>query len=272
MSAGPRLPGIQNVIAVASGKGGVGKSTVAANLALSLKRLGQKVGLLDADIYGPSLPTLFGLKDKQPAVDPEKRKLLPLEKFGLKVMSIGFLMREMDAVIWRGPMVHKMLEQFIKDVDWGELDTLLIDLPPGTGDTQLSLSQLIPLSGAAIITTPQDLALADVVRGVAMFQKVGVPLLGVVENMSYFACPHCGEKSEIFSHGGGRKKAEELKVPFLGEIPLDPKTREGSDAGLPIVEGAPESPQSQLFLKTAQALLTELQSVQAGGEAVKIQL
>src|SRR4029434_4864002 len=226
----------------------------------------------DADIYGPSTPTLFGLKDKQPAVDAEKRNLIALEKFGIKVMYIRVLMPDIDAVMWRGPMVHKMLEQFIKDVDWGELDTLLIDLPPGTGDTQLSLSQLIPLSGAVIVTTPQDLALADVVRGVAMFQKVGVPLSGVVEKMSYFSCPHCAGRSEIFSHGGGRRKAEELKVPFLGEIPLDPQTREGSDGGPPIGAGVPESRQSQRFLKTAEALLTELKKTQAGGEAVKIQL
>lgn len=257
-SAQGRLAGVKNIIAIASGKGGVGKSTVAVNLALALHQMGKKVGILDADIYGPSIPTLFALKDKQPAVDAQKRKLLPLEKFGLKIMSIGFLMRESDAVIWRGPMIHKMLQQFLEDVEWGELDYMVVDLPPGTGDAQLSLTQLIPLTGGVIVTTPQDVALADVVRGIAMFQKVGVPIIGVIENMSYFNCPHCQGRSEIFSHGGGRKKAEEMKVPFLGELPLDLQTREGSDSGEPIAARAAGHPQTQRFKEIAQEMINQL--------------
>jgi ATP-binding protein involved in chromosome partitioning len=261
---------VKNIVAVASGKGGVGKSTVAVNIALSLSQLGAKVGILDADIYGPSIPTFFGLKDKQPAIDPEKRKLLPLEKFGLKIMSIGFLMRETDAVIWRGPMIHKMLQQFLEDVEWGELDYVVVDLPPGTGDAQLSLSQLIPISGAVIVTTPQDIALADVVRGIAMFQKVGVPILGVIENMSYFECPNCHHRSEIFSHGGGKRKAEEMKAVFLGEIPLDLKTREGSDTGNPIVVQYPEHPQSLVFREISQRITEQL--LAANATRVDVQL
>ncbi len=249
-----RLENVKHTIAIASGKGGVGKSTVAANLALALHLQGKKVGLLDADIYGPSIPTLFGLKDKQPAVDPEKKKLLPLEKFGLKIMSIGFLMRESDAVIWRGPMIHKMIQQFLEDVYWGELDYLIIDLPPGTGDVQISLSQLLPLNGAVIVTTPQDVALSDVVRGIAMFSKVGIPVLGVIENMSFFDCPHCQGRTEIFSHGGGKWMAEKHQVPFLGEIPLDPKTREGSDMGTPIVMLASASAPAKCFVSIAGKL------------------
>lgn len=265
-----RLTNVKNIIAVASGKGGVGKSTVAANLALALHLQGKKVGLLDADIYGPSIPTLFGLKDKQPAVDPEKKKLLPLEKFGLKIMSIGFLMKENDAVIWRGPMIHKMIQQFLDDVYWGDLDYLIIDLPPGTGDVQLSLSQLIPMTGSVIVTTPQDIALADVVRGIAMFQKVGVPVLGVIENMSYFSCPNCEHRTEIFSHGGGKKMAEQHKVSFLGEIPLDPKTREGSDSGTPIVMLASASFPSKCFQEITVKLVEQVEL--AGSQKVDIQL
>lgn len=254
-----RLGNVKNTIAIASGKGGVGKSTVAANLALALHLQGKKVGLLDADIYGPSIPTLFGLKDKQPAIDPEKKKLLPLEKFGLKIMSIGFMMKETDAVIWRGPMIHKMIQQFLDDVDWGELDTLIIDLPPGTGDVQISLSQLIPMSGAVIVTTPQNVALSDVVRGIAMFEKVGIPVLGVIENMSYFSCPHCQGRTEIFSHGGGHRMAEKHQVAFLGEIPLDPKTREGSDMGTPIVIQASGSNPAKCFGEIASKLEEQIQ-------------
>lgn len=254
-----RLSGVKNIIAVASGKGGVGKSTVAINLAIALAQSGAKVGVLDTDIYGPSIPTLFGVKDKLPAVDPEKKKLIPLEKYGLKFMSIGFMMREQDAVIWRGPMIHKMLAQFMDDVLWGELDYLVMDLPPGTGDAQLSLSQLIPISGAVIVTTPQDMALADVVRGVAMFQKVNVPVIGVIENMSFFECPNCHHSSEIFSHGGGKKKAEEMKVPFLGELPLDLPTREGSDRGEPITVKSTSYAQSLRFQELAKKIVGELE-------------
>lgn len=266
----PRLKGIKNIIAVASGKGGVGKSTVAANLAVALQQLGAKVGILDADIYGPSVPTLFGIKERQPAVDPEKQKLIPLERYHLKIMSIGFMMKETDAVIWRGPMIHKLLQQFLEDVDWGDLDYLIVDLPPGTGDAQLSLSQLIPITGGVIVTTPQDVALADVTRGVTMFGKVGIPVLGVVENMSYFQCPHCAKRTEIFSHGGGKRKAEEMKTEFLGEVPLDPQTREGSDLGKPITAEAPQSPQAKRFLEIAQKVAGLLASHEE--KAVKIQL
>ncbi len=265
-----RLVNVKHTLAIASGKGGVGKSTVAANLALALHLKGKKVGLLDADIYGPSVPTLFGLKDKQPSVDPEKKKLLPIEKFGLKIMSIGFLMRENDAVIWRGPMIHKMIQQFLDDVYWGELDYLIIDLPPGTGDVQISLSQLLPLSGAVIVTTPQDVALSDVVRGIAMFEKVGIPVLGIIENMSYFSCPHCQGRSEIFSHGGGKFMAEKYKVALLGEIPLDLKTREGSDMGSPIVIQAPGSDPAKHFKEIADKLEEQAQSISS--QKVDIQL
>ena len=255
---GGRLEKVKNIVAVASGKGGVGKSTVAVNLALALAQSGAKVGILDADIYGPSLPTLMGLKNTPPLVDEAKKKLIPLEKFGVKNMSIGFLMKDEDAAVWRGPMVGRMLQQFIEDVSWDELDYLIIDLPPGTGDAQLSISQLIPISGAVIVTTPQDVALADVVRGVAMFKKVQIPILGVVENMSFFACPHCHERSDIFSHGGGQKKAKELGVPFLGEIPIDLDTRIGSDEGKPIVVAKPDSEGAKRFKEFASRTAAEL--------------
>jgi len=267
---GGRLAQVKNIIAVASGKGGVGKSTVAINLAVALGQSGAKVGLMDADIYGPSVPTLMGLKNTPPLVDNQKKKIIPLEKYGLKTISIGFLMKDEDAAVWRGPMVGRMLQQFIDDVDWGELDYLILDLPPGTGDAQLSLSQLIPISGAVIVTTPQDVALADVTRGVAMFQKVQVPIIGVIENMSTFACPHCGEHTPIFSQGGGKKKAEELKVPFLGEIPLDPATREGSDQGKPIVATDPENPQSKIFQEVAYHVAGQLSVVNENRVAVNL--
>lgn len=267
---GGRLAGVKNIIAVASGKGGVGKSTVAVNLAIALAQAGTQVGLLDADIYGPSIPTLMGLKDTPPLVDQKEKKIIPLEKYGIKTISIGYLMKESDAAIWRGPMVGRMLQQFVDDVKWGELDYLIIDLPPGTGDAQLSLTQLLPISGAVIVTTPQDIALADVVRGVTMFQKVQVPIIGVIENMSYFACPHCNERSEIFSHGGGKKKSEELKVPYLGEIPLDMATREGSDQGKPIVQAAPDSEQSKRFKDVAYHVAGQLSVVNENRVAVNL--
>ncbi len=270
VAAGDRLAGVKNIIAVASGKGGVGKSTVAVNLAAALSQAGTKVGILDADIYGPSLPTLMALKNTPPLVDEKKKKLIPLEKYGIKTMSIGYLMQDKDAAVWRGPMVGRMLQQFIEDVDWGELDYLIIDLPPGTGDAQLSISQLIPVSGAVIVTTPQDVALADVVRGVAMFQKVNVPIIGVVENMSYFSCPHCQERTEIFSHGGGERKAKDLGVPFLGELPLDVSTRVGSDEGKPIVVTDPDSEQSKRFKDFASRVAGELSVVNANRVAVNL--
>ncbi len=261
---------IKHYVAVASGKGGVGKSTVAANLALALSQQGHKVGLVDADIYGPSVPTLFGLKKQQPAVDPERKKILPLEKFGLKIMSIGFLIPEVDAVVWRGPMIHKMLSQFLNEVDWGELDYLIFDLPPGTGDVQISLSQLIPLSGAVVVTTPQDVAVADVVRAIAMFQKVNIPLIGIIENMSYFSCPHCEKRTEIFSHGGGQRLADQFKTAFLGSIPLDPMMREGSDFGTPVVVQAPGSAPANLFKQIAERVVKEVSQVNQASPQVNM--
>jgi ATP-binding protein involved in chromosome partitioning len=244
-------------VAVASGKGGVGKSTVAANLALSLARLGQRVGLMDSDIYGPSQQMMMGIAEK-PWVNPENQ-IVPIERYGVKVMSLGFLMDVDQPVIWRGPMVMKAVEQFLQDVAWGTLDYLLIDLPPGTGDAQLTLTQKIHLSGAVIVTTPQDVSLIDARKGLAMFQKVNVPVLGIVENMSYYVCPKCGHREEIFKHGGGARTAAELRIPFLGEIPLDPKVAIGGDAGRPIVDGDPQSPVTQAYLKIAEAVQATLE-------------
>ena len=250
------LEGVAAIIAVASGKGGVGKSTVAANLALALARLGLKVGLLDADIYGPSLPRLFAI-DTKPKT--EGQKLLPISKYGIKTMSIGFLVPPDQAMIWRGPMVQSALTQMLGDVAWAPLDVLVVDMPPGTGDAQLTMAQQVPLKGAVIVSTPQDLALIDARRGIAMFQKTHVPILGLIENMSVFLCPHCGQSSHIFGHGGARATAEELKVPFLGEIPLVPQIRALSDAGTPIVAHAPQSPEAEAFLALARKLATSLQ-------------
>ena len=232
------IPGIARIVAVASGKGGVGKSTTAVNLALGLVASGWRVGLLDADVYGPSLPRLLGL-DAEPEL--EGKRLKPLYVFGLKAMSIGFLVPEGEAMIWRGPMVTSAINQLLREVDWGELDCLVVDMPPGTGDAQLTLAQSVPLAGAVIVSTPQDLALIDARRGVTMFQKTNVPILGIVENMSYFVCPHCQGRSDIFAHGGARHEAETLGVPFLGEVPLALQIREQSDAGRPTVAVAPES-------------------------------
>jgi ATP-binding protein involved in chromosome partitioning len=233
------VPGVRHIIAVASGKGGVGKSTTAANLALGLQGLGLKVGILDADIYGPSLPRLFALSDRPEILDNKIMK--PLEAYGLKVMSIGFLIEEETPVIWRGPMVMSALQQMLREVAWGDLDVLVVDMPPGTGDAQLTMAQAVPLAGAVIVSTPQDLALIDARRGIAMFRRVEVPVLGIVENMSTFLCPHCGGRSDIFGHGGARAEAERLAVPFLGEVPLTMAIREKSDAGLPIVATDPGS-------------------------------
>ena len=245
------IPGVAKIVAVASGKGGVGKSTTACNLALGLAALGLKVGVLDADVFGPSMPRLFGIAGK-PDLAPDGQKLKPMEKFGLKVMSIGFLVDEGAAVVWRGPMVMSALNQFLREVAWGELDVLVVDMPPGTGDAQLTMAQNVPLSGAVIVSTPQDLSLIDARRGMAMFKQVNVPLLGVVENMSYFVCPHCGGRSDIFAHGGARHEAETHGAPFLGEIPLDMSIRETSDGGQPIVVSAPDSPQAKAYLAVAE--------------------
>lgn len=249
------LSDVSDVIAVASGKGGVGKSTVAVNLALGLVSLGKTVGILDADIYGPSVPRLLGLKEK-PRV--EQKKVRPLDAFGLKAMSIGLLIDEDTPMAWRGPMVVGALSQLIADVDWGALDVLVVDMPPGTGDIQLTLAQRVPLAGAVIVSTPQDLALVDARKGIAMFQKTEVPILGIVENMSVFICPHCGKSSNIFGHGGARMTAERLGVPFLGEVPLVPTIRETSDGGHPITVTLPQSAEAKAFIAIAQAVMNSL--------------
>jgi ATP-binding protein involved in chromosome partitioning len=259
MSRQAEIPGVSAVIAVASGKGGVGKSTTALNLALGLRDLGLKVGLLDADIYGPSVPRLTGLRDK-PELNDE-RKMIPLKRFGLSIMSIGFLVEEETAMIWRGPMVMSAVTQMLRDVEWGKLDVLVVDMPPGTGDAQLTLAQNVPLKGAVIISTPQDLSLIDARRGLAMFKKVNVPVLGIVENMSYFQCPHCGTKSDIFGHGGARHEAEKLGVTFLGEIPLHMAIRETSDAGNPLVDSEPDGPHAAIYRAIAGQVRDRLKAV-----------
>jgi ATP-binding protein involved in chromosome partitioning len=261
MSKQAEIPGVSAVIAVASGKGGVGKSTTALNLALGLRDLGLRVGLLDADIYGPSVPRLTGIHEK-PQLNDE-RKMIPIVRFGLAIMSIGFLVEEETAMIWRGPMVMSAITQMLRDVAWGTLDVLVVDMPPGTGDAQLTLAQNVPLKGAIIISTPQDLSLIDARRGLAMFKKVNVPVLGIVENMSYFQCPHCGTKSDIFGHGGARHEAERLGVPFLGEIPLHISIRTTSDSGTPVVESEPEGAHAAIYRAIAAKVRDELQSATA---------
>jgi ATP-binding protein involved in chromosome partitioning len=259
MAKQAEIPGIAAVIAVASGKGGVGKSTTALNLALGLRDLGLRVGLLDADIYGPSVPRLTGIR-KKPELNDD-RKMIPIERFGLSIMSIGFLVEEDTAMIWRGPMVMSAITQMLRDVVWGRLDVLVVDMPPGTGDAQLTLAQNVPLKGAIIISTPQDLSLIDARRGLAMFKKVNVPVLGIVENMSYFQCPHCGTRSDIFGHGGARHEAEKLGVPFLGEIPLHMDIRTTSDAGTPVVDSEPNSPHAAIYRAIGQKVREQLQGV-----------
>lgn len=246
------IPGVKRVIAVSSGKGGVGKSTVASNLAVALAQSGWDVGLMDADIYGPNIPMMM----KAP-IPPEQQegKLKPAESYGVKLISMGYFVPEDTALVWRGPMVHTAIQQFFRDVLWGDLDFLLIDLPPGTGDAQLTLSQLIPLCGAVTVTTPQEVAVHDVRKGMMMFQKVNVPLLGVIENMSYFVCGHCGERTEIFSTGGGERAAKKLGVPFWGKIPIDPAIRAGGDIGQPIMIANPNSPQAEAFMSIAKKLV-----------------
>ncbi len=251
-AAGQPVQGVKHIIAVASGKGGVGKSTTAVNLALALSAIGARTGILDADIYGPSLPRLMAITEKPQAVEPGSRILKPIEKYGLKAMSIGFLVEETTAMIWRGPMVMSALQQMLREVAWGDLDVLVVDMPPGTGDAQLTLAQQTPLSGAVIVSTPQDLALIDARRGIAMFRKVSIPILGIVENMSYFVCPDCGGRHDIFGHGGARAEAGKLGVPFLGEVPLDPALRERSDEGRPIVATEPDSPHTAIYRAIAE--------------------
>ena len=250
------LLGIDAVVAVASGKGGVGKSTTAVNLALAMAADGKRVGLLDADIYGPSIPLMLGITEKPSQT--ASGMIAPLENHGIKCMSIGFLVDDATAMIWRGPMATGALEQLIKDVAWGELDCLVIDLPPGTGDIHLTMAQRIPLSGAVIVSTPQDIALADARKGLNMFQKVEIPVFGLIENMSYFNCPHCGERTEIFSHGGARKEAEKLGMDFLGEIPLDIVIRETSDSGNPIVVSDPDSAHSKCYREIAEKVWSKI--------------
>jgi len=246
------VPGVRAIIAVASGKGGVGKSTTAANLGLALAANGLRVGVLDADIYGPSMPRMLGISGRPHSADG--KTLQPMEKYGVKVMSMGFLVAEETPMIWRGPMVMSALEQMLRDVDWGELDILVVDMPPGTGDAQLTMAQRVPLAGAVIVSTPQDIALLDARKGLNMFRKVDVPVLGIIENMSYFLCPHCGERSEIFAHGGARKEAERLGADFLGEIPLDIAIRETSDTGHPIVVSDPEASHSKVYREIARRI------------------
>ncbi|MDP3407064.1 Mrp/NBP35 family ATP-binding protein [Bosea sp. (in: a-proteobacteria)] len=255
------VPGVKQIIAVASGKGGVGKSTTTANLAVALSVLGLKVGVLDADIYGPSVPKIFGITGKPRLVSG--RTLAPMEAYGLKIMSIGFLIDEETPMIWRGPMVISAITQMLREVAWGELDVLVVDMPPGTGDAQLTMAQQTPLAGAVIVSTPQDLALLDARRGVAMFKKVEVPILGIVENMSYFICPECGTRSDIFAHGGARHEAERLGVPFLGEVPLAMPIRETSDSGRPIVASDPDSAHAKAYLGIARQVMASM----AGGTA-----
>jgi ATP-binding protein involved in chromosome partitioning len=262
------VPDVGAIIAVASGKGGVGKSTTAVNLALGLSALGLKVGVLDADIYGPSLPKLLAIRERPQTLGGTRLK--PITRYGLTVMSIGFLIDEETAMIWRGPMVISALTQMLREVEWGTLDVMVVDMPPGTGDAQLTMAQQVPLKGAVIVSTPQDLALIDARRGVSMFKRVNVPVLGIVENMSYFLCPRCGTRSDIFGHGGARHEAERLGVPFLGEVPLHMAIREKSDAGLPVVATEPDSPHAQIYRDIAAKVRDQIRGVGAGRAAPKI--
>jgi ATP-binding protein involved in chromosome partitioning len=257
------VPGVKHIIAVASGKGGVGKSTTAVNLALGLAANGISTGLLDADIYGPSMPRMLGVTEKPESADGKQLK--PIERYGLRTMSIGYIVNEDTPMIWRGPMVSSALEQMLRDVQWGELDVMVVDMPPGTGDAQLTLAQRVALSGAVIVSTPQDIALVDARKGLNMFRKVAVPVLGIVENMSYFLCPKCGERSEIFGHGGAREEAEKLGVPFLGEVPLHLDIRTTSDSGHPIVVSKPDSAHAQAYRNIAGRVWKQLSAPQRGG-------
>lgn len=250
------IAGIRRIVAVASGKGGVGKSTVAVNLALALHALGYAVGLLDADVYGPSVPLMLGLRER-PRTD-ERDRIVPLERFGIKIISLGLFIPAGQPVIWRGPMITKLLTQFLREVEWGALDVLVLDLPPGTGDAQLTIAQQAPLAGGVIVTTPQEVALLDVQRGIAMFNQVNAPVLGVIENMSFHVCSGCGERAEIFGHGGGARMAAQSGIPFLGEIPLVRQLRESMDVGEPIVIAAPDSIEAQAFLQIGRRVMEQL--------------
>ena len=257
------LPGVKYKIAVASGKGGVGKSTVSTNLALALHALGYSVGMLDADIYGPSQQMMLGIHGS-PQIDESDEKIIPMQSHGIKTMSLGLITDPDTPVIWRGPMVMKALDQFLTDVKWGTLDFMVIDLPPGTGDAQLTLTQRVPLTGAVVVTTPQDVALIDARKGLAMFRKVNVPVMGIVENMSYYICRHCGEREEIFGHGGGKRTAEMLGVPFLGEVPLDARVVVGGDSGQPVVVSQPDSVAAIAFKEIARQVVAQIESGMAG--------
>ena len=259
-----KIPGIGAILAVASGKGGVGKSTTAVNLAVAMAADGARVGLLDCDVYGPSIPRLMRLSGQPETVAGSQ--MLPIENYGVKCMSMGFLVEEDTPMIWRGPMVMSALGQMLRDVQWGELDILVCDLPPGTGDAQLTMAQNVPLTGAVVVSTPQDIALLDVRRGIAMFERVDVPIFGIIENMSYFQCPHCGERSEIFDHGGARETAAQMGVEFLGEIPLDGTIRMTSDAGEPIVLAEPQSAHTAAYRAIAQRVLGLCRDAEAGGD------
>ncbi|MCF8468726.1 MAG: iron-sulfur cluster carrier protein ApbC [Sneathiella sp.] len=264
----PEVPGVAAIVAVASGKGGVGKSTCAVNIALGLQALGLKIGMLDADVYGPSLPRMLGLKGKPQSKDG--KKLVPMEKWGLKVMSMGFLVEEDTPMIWRGPMIMSALQQMVFDVDWGTLDVLVVDMPPGTGDAQLTLAQKVPLTGAVIVSTPQDIALIDARKGLNMFRKVDVPVFGIVENMSYFLCPSCGEKSDIFGHGGAHETAKELGVDFLGEVPLHMDIRKTSDAGTPITVTEPDSAHAKIYREIGRRVQEKIEQSLATSSGPKI--
>ena len=255
------VPGVKAIVAVASGKGGVGKSTTAANLALAFQRQGHATGILDADIYGPSQPRMMGVSGRPES--PDGKRLRPMEAYGIKVMSMGFLVGEDTPMIWRGPMVQSAIQQMLRDVDWGELDVLVVDMPPGTGDAQLTLAQQVPLAGSVIITTPQDISLLDAKKGLNMFRKVDVPVFGMIENMSYYLCPHCGERSDIFSAGGGRREAEKLGTDLLGEIPLDIVIRETSDGGQPVVVSHPDSEHAKVYLSIAEQVWTKITGADA---------
>jgi ATP-binding protein involved in chromosome partitioning len=261
-------PGVAAIVAVASGKGGVGKSTTAINLALGLRDLGLKVGVLDADIYGPSVPKLLAIRGRPETLGGNR--LRPMQGYGLTVMSIGFLVAEDTPMIWRGPMVMSALTQMLREVEWGTLDVMIVDMPPGTGDAQLTMAQQVPLAGAVIVSTPQDLALIDARRGVEMFKRVNVPVLGIIENMSYFVCPKCGERHDIFSHGGAHKEAERLGVPFLGEVPLHMAIRETSDSGRPVVATDPDGPHAKAYREIASRVREQLAGKGAGRAAPKI--